>query len=229
MASHDPNCAACPYEWPEKYCRGEGGRGPSDCPTLRHRDLTRLATEEAVSQENLEFVRQASIQEAEGYAGREEGYGCLTPAKPRLLETIEFAKRMGYNRVCLAFCMGLRQEAVVVQDIFEDHGLEVISVVCKVGRVSKDVLGLGKENQVDIFAAAESMCHPVLQAEIANECGAQLNVMLGLCVGHDSLFLKHANAPCTVLAVKDRVLGHNPLAAVYNSGSYWRSLKKPKG
>jgi enoyl-CoA hydratase/carnithine racemase len=39
------------------------------------------------------------------------------------------------------------------------------------------------------------------------------NVLLGLCVGHDSLFLKYAEAPCTVLAVKDRMLGHNPLAA----------------
>ena len=229
MAPHDPNCAQCPYDWPERYCRGEGGRGPSDCPSLRHRDLTRIATDKTLSEDNLEFARQASIQEAEGYAGREEGYGCLTPAKPRILEIIEFSKRMGYRRVCLAFCVGLRHEAAVVRDIFESHGVEMISVVCKVGRVSKEVLGLTKEHQVDTSAPVESMCHPVLQAEIANECGAELNVLLGLCVGHDSLFLKHAHAPCTVLAVKDRVLGHNPLAAVYNSGSYWRSLKKPKG
>ena len=50
-------------------------------------------------------------------------------------------------------------------------------------------------------------------------------MLLGLCVGHDSLFLKAANAPCTVLAVKDRVTGHNPLAAIYNIDSYYRALK----
>ena len=51
------------------------------------------------------------------------------------------------------------------------------------------------------------------------------NVLLGLCVGHDSLFFKYTEAPCTVLAVKDRLLGHNPLAAVYNVDSYYRCLK----
>lgn len=37
--------------------------------------------------------------------------------------------------------------------------------------------------------------------------------------------LEFAEAPCTVLAVKDRLLGHNPLAAIYNIDSYYRSLK----
>ena len=69
------------------------------------------------------------------------------------------------------------------------------------------------------------MCNPVLQAMILNREGTDFNVILGLCVGHDSLFLKYSEALCTVLAVKDRVLGHNPLAAVYNLDSYYRSLK----
>ncbi|MDP6393912.1 MAG: hypothetical protein QF466_00465 [Desulfobacterales bacterium] len=43
--------------------------------------------------------------------------------------------------------------------------------------------------------------------------------------GHDSLFLRYSKAPCTVLAVKDRLLGHNPLAAIYNIDSYYRALK----
>jgi uncharacterized metal-binding protein len=53
------------------------------------------------------------------------------------------------------------------------------------------------------------------------------NILLGLCVGHDSLFFKFADAPTTVLAVKDRVTGHNPLAAIYLSGSYYQKLKHP--
>ena len=55
---------------------------------------------------------------------------------------------------------------------------------------------------------------------------AELNVLLGLCVGHDSLFFRYAEAPVTVLAVKDRVTGHNPLAAVYLSGSYYRKVRQ---
>lgn len=38
-------------------------------------------------------------------------------------------------------------------------------------------------------------------------------VVMGLCVGHDSLFHQHAKAPCTTLAVKDYRSGHNPIFA----------------
>jgi uncharacterized metal-binding protein len=50
-------------------------------------------------------------------------------------------------------------------------------------------------------------------------------VLIGLCVGHDSLFFKHSQAPVTVLVAKDRVLGHNPVAALYTSHSYYQRLK----
>jgi uncharacterized metal-binding protein len=52
-----------------------------------------------------------------------------------------------------------------------------------------------------------------------------LDYLIGLCVGHDSLFFKHSDAPVTVLVAKDRVLGHNPVAALYTSHSYYRRLK----
>ncbi|HHE07716.1 MAG TPA: DUF1847 domain-containing protein, partial [Chlorobaculum parvum] len=70
----------------------------------------------------------------------------------------------------------------------------------------------------------ESLCNPVLQARLMNEHGTGLNVIIGLCVGHDSLFTKHSDAPVTTLIVKDRVLGHNPAAALYTSGSYYKRL-----
>jgi len=70
----------------------------------------------------------------------------------------------------------------------------------------------------------EAMCHPVAQAEILNQSATDLNLMVCLCVGHDSLFLKHSQAPCTVLAAKDRVFGHAPLMALYQSKSYHRRV-----
>jgi len=51
-----------------------------------------------------------------------------------------------------------------------------------------------------------------------------LAIMLGLCIGHDTLFIKYCRVPMTVIAVKDRVTGHNPLAALYLSNSYYRRL-----
>ena len=56
--------------------------------------------------------------------------------------------------------------------------------------------------------------------------GTELNIEVGLCVGHDSLFFRHSAAPVTVLVAKDRVTGHNPAAALYTSHSYYRRLRE---
>jgi len=70
------------------------------------------------------------------------------------------------------------------------------------------------------------MCNPIAQAKILNNEGTEFNIMVGLCVGHDSLFFKYADAPTTVLIAKDRVFGHNPAAALYLSDSYYRKLMR---
>jgi len=46
----------------------------------------------------------------------------------------------------------------------------------------------------------------------------------------DTLFIKHSRAPVTILAVKDRVLAHNPLGALYTSRHIYTRLKtkRPK-
>lgn len=222
-----PQCALCTFEWSELYCRTGKGKAPSACPSLHMRSLVAPAREATLDASTCEFARQASLQEASAYSGRESGYGTLRPAKPRIVEIVEFARRMGYHRLGLVFCMGLRQEAAIVNEIFETNGFEVASVCCKVGGQPKSVLGIETKDQVDPSADGETMCNPVLQAMVVNEVGTEFNVLLGLCVGHDSLFFKHATAMGTVLAVKDRLLGHNPLAAIHQYESYYRYLKKP--
>jgi len=219
-------CAVCPYEWTERFCRHGHGKAPDNCPSLRHGDLVGQAKDELQSPHILEFARQASIQESEGYGDRHLGYDSVHPIKPRILEIIEFAKRMKYRRLSLAFCVGLRREAKTVHEIFEGHGFDMISVVCKAGSIPKDMLGLSEEEKI-VPHTFESMCNPILQALLANHYESEFNVLLGLCVGHDSLFFRYAKAPCTVLAVKDRLLGHNPLAAVYQYDGYYRYLKSP--
>jgi uncharacterized metal-binding protein len=68
----------------------------------------------------------------------------------------------------------------------------------------------------------------VAQARILNEVGTDLNVIVGLCVGHDILFTRHSTAPVTTLVVKDRVTGHNPAAALYGQAFYYRRLVKSR-
>ena len=136
----------------------------------------------------------------------------------RLQETAEFARQMGYHKIGLAFCIGLRDEAKLLEKYFVKEGFQVCSVCCKNCGISKDTLGLKKvhpEKQV------ESMCNPKNQAAVMNEAGCELFVSAGLCVGHDALFAKNCNGPVTTLVVKDRVLNHSPLGAVYSS--YWRN------
>ena len=140
------------------------------------------------------------------------------------VKIIEFAGKMNYRKLGLAFCVGLRNEARVVEKLLSSRGFEMISAGCKDGRVPKERLGLTDDQKIAV-GKFEAMCNPILQALILNHEQTEFNVLLGLCVGHDSLFFQYAKAPVTVLAVKDRLLGHNPLAAVYNADSYYRSLK----
>ena len=68
------------------------------------------------------------------------------------------------------------------------------------------------------------MCNPILKAQMLNKVKTDINIVMGLCVGHDSLFYKYAEAPSTTLVVKDRVLGNNPVAALYTLDSYYKKL-----
>ena len=58
-------------------------------------------------------------------------------------------------------------------------------------------------------------CNPVAQAELLNREGVQFTFILGQCVGHDAATLRHLEAPAICLVAKDRVLAHNPVAALH--------------
>jgi len=221
-----PSCAYCDEDTSNRACRVKGGPGARGCPTHLNKDVLEKANSCYEDPETREFARQASRQEAECYANRHQSPYIMQPTKPRIVEICEFAKKMGYEKLGLAFCIGLAKEARIVAEIFESHGFQVVSVVCKAGRTPKETIGIQDEEKIH-RGTDESMCNPIYQAMLLNEKKTHMNVLLGLCVGHDSLFFRYAQAPTTVLAVKDRVTGHNPLAAIYLVGSYYRKLKHP--
>ena len=136
--------------------------------------------------------------------------------KTRLEELILYAKGMGYKRLGIAFCIGLEHEAKLIHEILTKE-FEVHSVCCKVCGIDKNKLELERlhpEKEV------EATCNPLGQATVLNGEKTELNIILGLCIGHDILFTKYSEAPVTTFAVKDRVLAHNPLGAVYSN--YYR-------
>ncbi|HOO71178.1 MAG TPA: DUF1847 domain-containing protein [Spirochaetota bacterium] len=198
---------------------------PDFCPMRQHPDVIAAAESAYTETRTREFARLASIQEAECYEMTPDG---IKTRIPRIEEIIQFARKCGFTRIGIAFCIGLREEARLVASIFEAKGLDVVSVCCKVGRVPKESIGIQPDQKISPPALFEPMCNPIAQAEIINAEQVDLAVQLGLCVGHDTLFMQHCRVPSTVLAVKDRVTGHNPLAAVYLSKApYYGRLKKP--
>ena len=133
----------------------------------------------------------------------------------RLEESVEFAKLLGTKKIGLAFCIGLAEEAKLIEAYFAKF-FEVHSVCCKVCAIEKDKLGLEPIKD----GAKEVMCNPKVQAAVLNKEATELNFTVGLCVGHDMLFTSASAAPVSCLVAKDRVMAHNPLGAIYSR--YWR-------
>jgi len=197
-------------------------KAPDFCPMKCIPEVIEKAVSEYDVPDTKEFARLASIQEGECYERLSDG---LRTKNPRILELIEFSQKCGYKKLGLAFCLGLANEAKMLAQILENKGFEVVSVSCKVGAIPKERIGIKQEEKIVDPDRWESMCNPITQAEILNAEGVDFAVMLGLCIGHDTLFIKYCHVPMTVIAVKDRVTGHNPLAALYLSNSlYYRRL-----
>ena len=150
-----------------------------------------------------------------------EFYGRLT----RVEETIEFIRRMGYQKIGIASCVGLMPETRIFTKILKALGIEYYTVGCKLGAVDKTVIGIPNEKKLNGGCGHESMCNPILQAKELEAQGTDFNIVIGLCVGHDTLFLRHSHAPTTVMIVKDRVLVHNPVAALYTANGMYSRFK----
>jgi uncharacterized metal-binding protein len=224
-----PRCAKCPT----KVCAPPIGssevlpleKAPAFCPMKNMPEVIKGSLDKYQNPDVREFARQASIQEFECYENTPEGF---RTKNPRILELIQFSKKMGYQKLGIAFCAGLTEEARIITEILENNGLDVVSVRCKTGRVPKSSIGIKPEQQIGGPDCVEPMCNPIAQAEILNVEKVDMAVMVGLCLGHDTLFIQNCRVPITVLAVKDRVTGHNPLAAIYTSSSYYSRLKPQK-
>ncbi|HMB15092.1 MAG TPA: DUF1847 domain-containing protein [Pelovirga sp.] len=129
----------------------------------------------------------------------------------RLEELIGFFQKMDWRRVGIANCIGLAKETDQLARILSRH-FEVFTVCCKNSGIDKDDYAM-PHIKPDRY---EASCNPAGQAFVLKDNRTDVNIIVGLCVGHDMLFNKHSHAPVTTFAVKDRVLAHNPLGAIYS-------------
>jgi uncharacterized metal-binding protein len=215
MTDEVVSCAYCPST--VRACRdGESDlRGPGFCPSKVDDEGIENARPAYDDPETRRIAHAAALVESEGYC-----------RWTRVEEIVAFAKRLGFRKVGIATCISFVDLARVLSGILESHGFEVASVACKNGGVAKEDIGVRDEEKIRP-GGHESMCNPISQAELLNRAGCELNVVLGLCVGHDSLFFRHSKGLATTLVAKDRVLAHNPVGTLQLADSYYRRVWGP--
>ncbi len=125
----------------------------------------------------------------------------------RVQEIKNFARKSGFKRIGIAHCVTFPKEAEAVKQYLSEE-FEVYSVDCKCGHITKQEM-LGCEGK-------SIMCNPAGQAEYLKENNTELNISMGLCVGHDMVFNQKSASPVSTLVVKDRVSKHNPIESINN-------------
>ena len=223
-----PQCAICV----DRKCRIENWiheQLPNFCPMKHKQDVIEKAFEKYSDPKNNFLYVNSTITEQRTYANIR---GRVIAVRPRVLEIIKLSEMMSWKKIGVAFCSGLSDEAKRVTEILNNAGFDVYSVCCKCGGIDKTEWGLKEENKINYLrgnlGSFEPGCNPIVQAEVLNSEVTDLNLIVGLCIGHDIQFTKFSQAPVTTLIVKDRVTGHNPFASLYSRYHHPRYWKEDK-
>ena len=215
MPYEKPGCAYCPSTVRACSAGEAAKRGPGFCPSKIDADIIDAAWQEYEDPFLLRVARESARVESEGYC-----------EWTRVEEICAFAKKMKFSKLGIACCISFVDVARTFSAILESHGFEVTSVACKNGGIAKETIGLEDAEKIRP-GHHESLCNPISQAKLLNHAGCELNVVLGLCVGHDSQFYRFSEGLVTTLVVKDRVLAHNPIGALHLADSYFSRVWGP--
>jgi uncharacterized metal-binding protein len=123
----------------------------------------------------------------------------------RFQEIIAFVEQMKYQKVGLAYCFGMEEEAKLVRKAFRQKGMKITTVSCAVGGFAQDSINTSS-------CIHKVSCNPIGQARQLEAEKTDFVIVMGICLGHDILLQKNLKADFTTFVVKDRVHQHNPLA-----------------
>lgn len=154
--------------------------------------------------ENIDYTELYTDEDKEILKIAEDS---LDPKLDRVNEIIEYCTEAGIKKIGIANCTSFIKETNQLENILIENGFTVDKVHCKLGKVPfnsliPDYKGLS--------------CNPAGQAKYLAEKGTELNIMIGLCLGHDMIFNSKSEAPVTPLVVKDRKLKHQTLNVFKN-------------
>jgi uncharacterized metal-binding protein/rhodanese-related sulfurtransferase len=170
-------------------CATKGCRDSQPCSDRREEYLNKYKVDD-----NQTIVRAASELVDNGRAGMLN----------RLEEIVEYAKSKKYQTLGVAYCYGLEKEAILLQSYLSKAGFQTAMISCTVDGVTEADINTTKTNNA-------ISCNPIGQANVINGSGAELTILMGLCLGHDILIQKQLNMDFTTWLVKDRVTNHRPL------------------
>lgn len=185
---------------------------PKECPRKNYPDVLKQTLEKNRKDPSIRKINIGCDEVLK------RGHDSLGYNWTRVRELIEYARVLGYKKIGIAGCIGLIEESKILGRILTGAGFEVVLVSCMAGGTTRSKFGLKEWED----ASSRIVCNPLMQAEVLNKEKTELNVMVGLCLGHDILFIKNSKADVTPLIVKDRVTGHNPVAALYTSQTYYK-------
>lgn len=141
---------------------------------------------------NAEAVKQMRVADAS-----------RLPGKDRVQEIAAYARNMGYKKIGVAHCVAVQKEAEALRHMLENE-FEMVLIDCKCNKIpSSAFLGEG---------AKGVSCNPAGQALFLDEQRTEMNIVMGLCIGHDMIFSAQSTVPTTTLLVKDRAHAHNTTA-----------------
>ncbi|MFA9371512.1 MAG: DUF1847 domain-containing protein [Labilibaculum antarcticum] len=147
---------------------------------------------------------------AEDIAIMKNAQDSLNRNNDRIQEIIDYAKKSNIKTIGIAHCTSLNKQANKLKDILEFEGFTIEQVNCKLGKVPFS----------DLVADYKGItCNPAGQAKYLEEKNTELNIMMGLCLGHDMIFNTKSKAPVTPLIVKDRKLKHHSIEKLNDSDS----------
>lgn len=116
----------------------------------------------------------------------------------RLREVAEYASKLGVERLGVAHWVDTGREATLAARYFEQRSL------------------------LPLLPPHSATQAPLEQVGFFAEQGTQLNVVVGMPVVQEALFISASETPVVVLVARDTRLFHNPAGALYTSGSYSR-------
>jgi len=228
----EPSCAKCSAVWQKSGTTNCWSGDPLTAPP-RPANCPSSTNCEIINQSFAKYTEDSDDARLALVAAQVEGL-CYKPVPgsdavnarwTRVEDTIALAKLMGWKKIGIATCIGLLYESDQLTTILKAQGFAPISVCCKAGKIDKLELGLKEKDKVRP-GTFEPACNPIAQAELCNAAGTEMNLIVGLCVGHDMLFAKYSKAPVSTLVCKDRVTGHNPVSVLYGQNFYYKRLQK---